>query len=205
MKQQKRYLSTDDAAYALGVTRPTVISYIKQNRIQAAQTGKAYKITPEALADFAGRQGMSENPLDILAKRNGNSKKTVPLEAADVKIRKLLHRDQSSPIRENSDALYFLSIQLHDARDELVYRVRESYLIIGRSHLATLSIQDPYVSNIHATLTYEKGFVRLKDESTNGTQVGDVRLKFGETRDLGDGDEFMVGNSLLKILSPHKN
>ncbi|HHC24416.1 MAG TPA: FHA domain-containing protein, partial [Desulfobacterales bacterium] len=112
--------------------------------------------------------------------------------------------DQSSPIRENSDALYFLSIHLHDASNELVYRVRESYLIIGRSHLATLSIQDPYVSNIHATLTYEKGFIRLKDESTNGIQIGDICLKFGESRQLGDGDEFMVGNSLLKILSPHK-
>lgn len=206
MNPNSRFLTTDDVAYALGITRPTVIKYIKGNRLEAIRSGKAYKITPEALVSFANEMGMNENPLKTLVMRNGKSKKTIVLgQNPNVNPRE----DTSSPenvlpIEENQDALYFLSVWLSDAQNELVIRVRESFLVIGRDSLAAISIQDPYVSNIHAVLTYQEGCIILKDQSTNGTIVGNKRLTYGEIATLGDNSEFIVGNSALKILSPHR-
>ncbi|MCP4113385.1 MAG: FHA domain-containing protein [Desulfobacteraceae bacterium] len=202
MNSTSRFLTTDDVAYALGITRPTVIKYIRGNRLEAIRSGKAYKITPEALVSFANKTGMNDNPLKTLVMRNGKSKKTVVL--GQHPREDISPPENILPIKENRDALYFLSIWLSNAQNELIFRVRESFLVIGRDTLAAISIQDPCVSNIHAVLTYQKGSVVLKDQSTNGTIVSNAHLKYGETAILGDNSEFIVGNSALKILSPHR-
>ncbi|MCP4347972.1 MAG: FHA domain-containing protein [Desulfobacterales bacterium] len=207
MNQEFHYLSTDDVAYALGITRPTVIKYIKENRLDAVRSGKAYKITPESLINFANKQGITENPIKVLTMRHEKNKKTVLFEQVtnvQSQNNNILTQPDILPIRENQDALYYLSIWMNDAHNELVFRVRESFLIIGRDSLANLSIQDPYVSSVHAVLTYQEEFVLLRDQSTNGTFADGRHLKYGETVNMGDGSEFVVGNTRLKLLSPHQ-
>jgi len=205
VRKDKRYLSTDDVAYALDISRPTVIKYIREKKIQAVKTGKAFKIAPEALITFANQEGFAADPLKVLAMRDKNFKKTVPLTPPQ-SVENTAASSETNPQRliENPDALYFLSIRTDNGGSELVMRVRESILVVGRCSMATLSVQDPYVSNIHATLTYNQGFITLRDQSTNGTQVGDTVLHHGMETQLGAGGRFRVGHSLLTIIASQK-
>ncbi len=195
-------ISTEDAARFLGVTRPTVIKYIQEERLEAMRTGKAYKITKEDLKRFAESIGMSESRLTsletFLMKRNKKTSALVVPGSPD----SLLLNEPSLPIAKDLDVLYFLSVRTNGEGHELLIRVKTPKFFIGRHSLASLSIQDPYVSTIHAMLLYQDEMVQVLDQSTNGTRLNGQVLAYSESRLLGDGDQFMVGTTVLSLIAP---
>lgn len=195
-------ISTEDAARFLGVTRPTVIKYIQEQRLTAMRTGKAYKITREDLKNFADSIGMSESRLasldTFLMKRNKKTSALIKPSPPDP----LMLYDPSFPIAKDLDVLYFLSVRTNGHGHELLIKVKTPKFFIGRHSLASLSIQDPYVSTIHAMLLYQDDMVRVLDQSTNGTRLAGLVLGYSESRLLGDGDQFMVGTTVLSLIAP---
>ena len=196
-----RLISTQDAARFLGITRPTVIKYIQEERLKAMRVGKAYKISREEFVRFARSTGMPEKRLadldGFLAK---NNKRTHWLEGAPPRGELVLN-DPPVALARESDVLYFLSIRLEGSPSEVIFQVTAPKFFIGRHSLASLSIQDPYVSSIHASLLYQDRFVHVLDQSTNGTLVGGQLLKSGESHRLGDGDQLKVGTTVLSVIS----
>lgn len=73
---------------------------------------------------------------------------------------------------------------------------------IGRQG-ADLTVADPSVSRLHATLTVEGGRFVLRDrQSTNGTFVDGERV---EEATLGHGVKFRLGDTTLQfVLEPRK-
>ncbi len=197
----EQLVSTQGAAKFLGITRPTVIKYIQEQKIGGMRVGKAYKISRQELIRYARSVGMSERRMagldEILLKQEKSTKELNPGEE------ELLLHEPLFPLREDLEDLYFLSVKPRGALSDLILRVRSHKFFIGRHSLASLSIQDPYVSNLHATLWFREERVQVLDRSTNGTRYGGGLLHNEECW-LGDGDQLMVGASLLTLISTER-
>lgn len=197
------FLSTEEVAGILGVSRPTVIKYIQEGRLRAARTGKAYKITKPDLVKFARVNGLN---IALLATQQVFSK-TAEKQTSRLSPPNLepnLHaNDPAMPLEPDpeSDVLYYLVIKAHEATHELIIPVKSQKFFIGRHSLASLVIQDPFISNIHATLIFHDGFIKVLDQSTNGTQVGNNFIGSGFDVIIGDGDEFKMGHTKMALLS----
>jgi pSer/pThr/pTyr-binding forkhead associated (FHA) protein len=77
----------------------------------------------------------------------------------------------------------------------LSYHLNATEHIAGRKKGAILFTEDNYLSPRHATFFYRENRLYLRDEqSLNGTF-----LRMREPRKLSDGDEFMVGEQLLRV------
>ena len=73
-------------------------------------------------------------------------------------------------------------------------------LVIGRSSLADLQIDQESVSRRHAKITNDGKSVCLRDlGSTNGTYINDVMII--DERVLRDGDFIKIGRTVFKFLS----
>jgi len=203
--KDQKYLTTDEIASILGITRQTVVNYIKQGRIESIRSGKAYKIPLNAFITFARSEGITDNPLSLLPNYIKPNKKTTSFESAiDISTKKLKLNPVPIIIEESSNELYYLSVQISEAQHKICLRIKEGMFIIGRHSFASFSIQDPYISSTHLILYFKDGHVTIMDQSTNGTFVGNLLLKYGESKEIGDGDEFIAGQTLFEIISPHR-
>lgn len=198
------YISTENVARFLGVTRPTVIKYIQEERLAAMRAGRAYKISRDDLIAFARQNGMNEERLaglDAFLRRQ--SRKTRTLSPEELEPRLILS-DAPRSLESDPEALYYVAAKPAGARDELVVRVTTAKFFIGRHSLASLSLRDPYVSSLHATLIYNENLVTLLDQSTNGTVLADGTLHNGGSKVIGDGDQIRVGSTILTLISSRR-
>ncbi len=77
----------------------------------------------------------------------------------------------------------------------LSYHLNATKHIVGRNQGKILFPEDSYMSNKHATFLYRENKLYMRDEeSLNGTY-----LKLRESRDLEDGDIFMIGEQVLRV------
>jgi len=195
------FVSTENAARFLGVTRPTVIKYIQEERLPAMRGGRAYKISRADLAAFARANGMSEQRLaDLDAFLRRQSRRTRALEPV-AEATPLMLGEEPKPLPRDPEALYYVAAQPAGAVGEMVVRVTTPKFFIGRHSLASLSIRDPYVSSLHATLIYDDELVTVMDQSTNGTYCGENLLGHGNSQVIGDGDQLRVGATVLTLIS----
>jgi len=203
VKINSKYLTTDEVASTLGISRPTVINYIKKGRLEAIRSGKSFKIPIESFVRFSVDENISDNPLSLLTNFPKITKKTTSFEA-DISNKKLHLNTEPIKIEESANELYYLSAQLDGARYRVCLRIREAMFVIGRHSFASFSIQDSYVSNTHLILSFQEGTITLRDQSTNGTIVGGKVLRYGEFIQIGDTDEFIAGRTVFEIISPQR-
>lgn len=113
---------------------------------------------------------------------------------------KLVYLDISDAKRMNKaedDGYGYL--KLINLRKELSYRVFESYSVrecatIGRSKKCDIYINNPYLSKVHAQITFEEGRFYITDmESTNGTYLNGNKLGTHPVR-LRDNDKITFGD-----------
>jgi hypothetical protein len=72
---------------------------------------------------------------------------------------------------------------------------------IGRDAASAIALEDDYVSSRHAAIVWRDGQLVLSDlDSTNGTQVNDVRVV--EPVELNPGDIVSIGTHRLKVAKP---
>lgn len=198
------FVSTDEAAKVLGVSRPTVIKYLQEGKLPSLRTGKAYKIAKTDLAEFAGARGMDPRMLAHLGLEGRGGARTGRLEAHTA-ARLQLHAEPLPLLQNNpGQVLYFLCFQLTANAPLVAVGVRDSKFFIGRHSLAHLIIQDNYVSNIHGTLFYQDRLVKILDQSTNGTRVGSRVLSSGDSHVIGDGDQFGMGSAVFTLAAPDR-
>jgi len=79
---------------------------------------------------------------------------------------------------------------------------RGEEIAIGRSSAATIRVDDPAVSRLHATLCWDGGpTVRLVDhDSRHGTRTDGSRVE--GSRDVGSGSEIAVGPARMVVVLP---
>ena len=78
----------------------------------------------------------------------------------------------------------------------LVYPVDKPRIVLGRAG-ADLAIHDPEISRWHCAMEIKDDVIRLRDlESTNGTFLGDERVRVAELKHLS---EFRIGTSILMV------
>ncbi|HEX2946064.1 MAG TPA: FHA domain-containing protein [Clostridia bacterium] len=89
-------------------------------------------------------------------------------------------------------------LKLVNRRDELDFKVEESYMLterltVGRARGNGIMVADPFLSGKHVAFTYRDGICTIEDlNSTNGTFVNGEKLS--ETPvGLKDGDRIHVG------------
>ena len=88
----------------------------------------------------------------------------------------------------------------------IVYPVRQPRVVLGRAG-SDLPVEDPEVSRKHCVIEIKDDVVRLRDlESTNGTFLGDERVRNAELKHLS---EFRIGSSVILVsvtsrLSPER-
>ena len=199
------FVSTEEVARFLGISRPTVIKYIQNNRLKAVRTGKAYKITRTDLASFARQMGMDESRVAGLGSpppRQG--KKTARLDSAEASP--LTRHQPPLPLLQDAQngTYYFLLMPSDDTRQETLIQVKHPKFFIGRHSQASLVINDRAISSIHATLLHSENQVQLIDESTNGTLIGGGSIQNGESVVLGDGDQFQIGSMVFTLVAAER-
>lgn len=80
-----------------------------------------------------------------------------------------------------------------------VYPVNDS-ITIGRKEDNSISIDDPYISQIHAEIIVNDGRMFVNDlESTNGTYVNGQRVK--GKRELYAGDKLEIGRVIFTVIA----
>ena len=113
---------------------------------------------------------------------------------------KLVYLDISDAKRMNKaedDGYGYL--KLINLRKELSYRVFESYSVrecatIGRSKKCDIYINNPYLSKVHAQISFEECRFYISDmESTNGTYLNGNKLGTHPVR-LRDNDKITFGD-----------
>lgn len=73
-------------------------------------------------------------------------------------------------------------------------------IIIGRTQNAQVAIDEATISRIHCVLvSNDKEDVSIQDKSSYGTWVNNSRLKKDEWRVVKDGDELLVGSTLVLV------
>jgi len=71
---------------------------------------------------------------------------------------------------------------------------------LGRDPVCQVTINDPLVSRVHATIWPEAGSLRVRDEgSRNGTYVNGRRLEPGQAFNLRPGDRLQLGEALVGV------
>ncbi len=89
-------------------------------------------------------------------------------------------------------------LKLLNRRDELDFKVDESYVLngnktIGRLNKNDIVIKDPYLSGSHAEFILEDGIYYIKDlGSKNGSYVNNVRIG-SDAVPLDNGDKIQMG------------
>lgn len=89
-------------------------------------------------------------------------------------------------------------LKLINRRESLEFRVSETYPLekdvrIGRNRSNSISVQDPYLSGVHASIIRKDGSHFIKDlGSTNGTFVNGMQVNGNEVQ-LRDGDRIHAG------------
>jgi len=87
-------------------------------------------------------------------------------------------------------------IQLRSA-DGKLYSIEET-MQIGRENDSAISLNDPRVSRIHATLVVKDGFLYVRDEgSSNGTFINRIRIL--KSTLILDGDQLRVGDTIFAV------
>ncbi len=77
----------------------------------------------------------------------------------------------------------------------VVHALEKPLVILGR--VADISIDDPKISRWHCAVEVQGDIVRLRDlESSNGTFVGDERIRAAELRHLS---EFRLGSCVILV------
>ena len=90
-------------------------------------------------------------------------------------------------------------IVTRDGRNLLDHRLSDKKTLIGRSDFADLSIDDDFVSKMHAVLIlYSDALVLLDLNSANGTTVNSVNVR---STILQTNDIISLGNHRIKILN----
>ena len=80
------------------------------------------------------------------------------------------------------------------------FRLVEGDNRIGRGRDAQVSLQDPNVSTMHATVSYDNGVYEIIDlRSANGTYINDDTRKIIR-QELRSGDVIRVGDTALKFV-----
>lgn len=74
-------------------------------------------------------------------------------------------------------------------------------LSVGRTRENSLTIDDPSVSKIHASLTLSRGhnIIVADTGSTNGTFVNDIRIAYGKAVELSKSDRLKLGTVELEF------
>lgn len=89
-------------------------------------------------------------------------------------------------------------LKLINRRDSLNFKVEESYILnssktFGRGNKNSIEIQDPFMSDEHASLDFEENGYFLKDiGSTNGTFVNNNKILYSSVK-LKNGDKIQFG------------
>ena len=74
--------------------------------------------------------------------------------------------------------------------------LRKARVVLGRQG-ADIAVNDPEISRHHCLLEVRENYINLKDmDSTNGTFYEEERVRAAM---LGDGAEFRVGNSVIRV------
>ena len=82
-------------------------------------------------------------------------------------------------------------------REDFVYALEEPETLIGRGVACHLRLPDESLSREHAVILYEGDAYVIEDlQSSNGTSVNGKRVRQAV---LKDGDEIIVGQSLLRL------
>jgi hypothetical protein len=77
----------------------------------------------------------------------------------------------------------------------LVHALEKPLVVVGR--VADVSIQDPQISRWHCAVEVQGEVVRLRDlDSSNGTFVGDERIRAAELHHLS---EFRIGSCMFLV------
>jgi class 3 adenylate cyclase len=87
-------------------------------------------------------------------------------------------------------------------RLEVVDRVFIGRICRGIDETRRIIIVHPSVSRDHAEINISGPRPQIRDMSTNGTWVNNVRLAAGSTKELADGDVVKLGETLLHLRCP---
>jgi len=116
-----------------------------------------------------------------------NLRDQIPPLSSDALVVDIERMDERFRVTFNADGKDF-DIELDFAESK-----RKS---VGRTKEQDLTIPDPSVSKIQASLVYnkEKGLLLADTGSTNGTFINDERIKYGKAFEISDGTEVKFGN-----------
>jgi len=87
------------------------------------------------------------------------------------------------------------------------FRLFEGRTTVGTNPQNSISItNDVSISNHHLTILFRKDIFKVKDElSSNGTIINGKDLEPDEVRELKDGDEIKLGDTILIFKTPLKS
>jgi len=87
-------------------------------------------------------------------------------------------------------------------RLEIVDKVFIGRVCRGVEERKRIIIDNPAVSRDHAAVSFTGSHLKIKDMSTNGTWVNDVRVAAGSFKYLTDGDVIRVGKMFIYVRCP---
>jgi hypothetical protein len=103
--------------------------------------------------------------------------------------------EEASSLRLPLGKAIALSVISGPARG-LVYSVEKPRIVVGRAD-ADIVINDKEISRWHCAIEIKGDIIRLRDlESTNGTYLGDERVRVAELKHLS---EFRIGTSMVLV------
>lgn len=79
-------------------------------------------------------------------------------------------------------------------------KLKEHQVVIGRKPPSTIIINDPRLSGVHCSITYENGRAFIEDKSTNGTFLENSKLSKGAKLELNHGNTiWLLHQSQVKV------
>lgn len=87
-------------------------------------------------------------------------------------------------------------------RLETLDRVSIGRVCQGVDERRRIIVNNPMVSRDHAAISFTGSHLKIRDMSTNGTWVNDVRVAAGSSQYLTDGDVIRVGKTLIHVRCP---
>ena len=85
---------------------------------------------------------------------------------------------------------------------EIVDKVFIGRVCQGVDEKRRVIVNDAAVSRDHAAISFTGSHLKIRDMSTNGTWVNDVRVTAGSSKYLTDGDVIRVGKIFLYVRCP---